>query len=591
MELDQLHQRILRKSLVDDDYSIFSTLVQNLIIRYEKRVDRLNNKANNIPEGSAPDDVIDVESSPAGPSLDQPRSNDDSGAPADDSRPPADDPGAPPDDSEKNPPPPDTNGRPPESTDGKKGGQKKSKGHGRGGAGSFINATHIYHGLAPDALGTCDRCQMGRLYRHRKTTKIHIHGQPMFRPAVHHYEQGRCHDCGAIVTADGPGYVEQGIGKAVVYGFSACAMLIVLHYYATLPFKRLESLHKSWGIPFADANQWEVVQSSDQMLRPLYDAVEQIGMKTAISISLDDTGSMVVEIQRQIKYELEQRQKEGQSCKDVRTGINATGIILETPHGRVVLYMTGLHHGGEIFEKLMQHREAIAQPLIKITDAASKNFDHGQRDLLIETVCHAHCYLAFKAIQKQYPNDYAVVAGHYKKLFEHDKFAKETKMSPKERMAYHATHSRPLMEGILGHCKQILADKRAEPNSPLWKPVTFVINQWPRLSLFYQAEDIPLHTNLTEQILINVVRYLNVSFNYKTKNGAEVGDRHMSLIATARACGVEPVAYLTDCLKNHEDIAKNPHHYLPWVWRERHKQHHINNPDDKSHQVLRMASG
>jgi hypothetical protein len=39
--------------------------------------------------------------------------------------------------------------------------------------------------------------------------------------------------------------------------------------------------------------------------------------------------------------------------------------------------------------------------------------------------------------------------------------------------------------------------------------------------------------------------------------------------ATANANGVEPVAYLTECLRNHEDLAKRPEHYLPWVYRDR----------------------
>ena len=65
------------------------------------------------------------------------------------------------------------------------------------------------------------------------------------------------------------------------------------------------------------------------------------------------------------------------------------------------------------------------------------------------------------------------------------------------------------------------------------------------------------------------VRYLAGSFNYHTEDGAVVGDHAMSLIATARANEVEPVAYLTECLRCHEDLAKRPEHYLPWVYRER----------------------
>ena len=41
------------------------------------------------------------------------------------------------------------------------------------------------------------------------------------------------------------------------------------------------------------------------------------------------------------------------------------------------------------------------------------------------------------------------------------------------------------------------------------------------------------------------------------------------MIATANANGVEPIAYLTECLRHHEDLAKRPEHYLPWVYRDR----------------------
>ena len=82
---------------------------------------------------------------------------------------------------------------------------------------------------------------------------------------------------------------------------------------------------------------------------------------------------------------------------------------------------------------------------------------------------------------------------------------------------------------------------------------------------------VPLDTNLVEQALILPVRYFAGSFNYHTQDGAVVGDHAMSLIATARANDVEPVAWLTECLRCHEDLAQRPEHYLPWVYRERHR--------------------
>jgi len=74
----------------------------------------------------------------------------------------------------------------------------------------------------------------------------------------------------------------------------------------------------------------------------------------------------------------------GESTRSVRTGINAPAVYLETRHGRVVLFFTGRHHAGEIIDRLLAHRRSIAKPtdhkLIKVTDTASKNFDHAQHD-------------------------------------------------------------------------------------------------------------------------------------------------------------------------------------------------------------------
>jgi hypothetical protein len=80
---------------------------------------------------------------------------------------------------------------------------------------------------------------------------------------------------------------------------------------------------------------------------------------------------------------------------------------------------------------------------------------------------------------------------------------------------------------------------------------------------------VPLDTNLVEQALILPVRYFAGSFNYHTDDGVVVGDHAMSLIASARANDVDPVAYLTECPGCHEDLPQRPEHYLLWVHRER----------------------
>jgi transposase len=451
---------------------------------------------------------------------------------------------------------------------------KAPKGHGRNGASAFTQAKHFFYALAAGVIGAaCEVCGFGKRYRYREKVIICIIGQPLFGAEAHHFEQARCRNCGHIVRADGPASIHEGLGSEYVrYDGSACAMLMVMHYFGGAPFKRLESLHQGWGVPMPDANQWEVVNAGDDLLLPLYRALEQHAIQQATNFRIDDTGSMVISLRKQIETEIAALQQLGESTKDVRTGINATGVYWETPDGPTLLFYTGRHHAGEIVDRLLRHRLLSRPKLVKCTDGASKNFDHEQGEKLVEASCNAHALLKFRDIRDKYPAEYAEAGRVYKQVFDNDDKAKALGLRPVDRMLYHRQHSKPLMQQLKAMCQDKLKSKLVEPNSPLWEPLTFVVNQWDRLSRFCEVPGVPLDTNLVEQALIIPVRYLAGSFNYQSEDGAAVGDHVMSLIATARANDVEPVAYLTECLRCHEDLAKRPQYYLPWVYRERREE-------------------
>ena len=480
--------------------------------------------------------------------------------------------------------------------------KQKSKGHGRNGAQAYSKAKHILHALAAGIIGAvCDACGMGKMRAYREKLLIRLIGQPLFAAEIHHCEQALCRVCGRIIRAETPSEVQEGIGTDYLrYDWSACAMLGFMHYFGGLPFKRLDTFHESWGVPVPDSNQWEVASACDDLLFPLFKALEKSAVQNATSFRIDDTASMVIALQREISAEVEELERLGKSARDVRTGINATGTYWETPNGPVVLFSTGRHHAGEIVDAMLRLRLSSGPKLVKCTDGASKNFSHPHADKLIESTCNAHALLKFRDIKDKYPTEYAEAGVIYKQVFDNDDKAKELGLTPDERMKYHQMHSRPLMEKLKKSCQDKIKAKVIEPNSALWEPVTFIINQWDRLILFCEVPGVPLDTNLVEQALIIPTRYLAVSFSFKTVDGATVGDHFMSLIATARANGVEAVGYLTECLRNHEDLAKRPEYYLPWIFRERTAKGHPpptipveskNSPDRPSQETLRHKSG
>lgn len=559
-ELREVRRRIAEQHLAASDWRLFDALVAQLAGRSEARTARMLAKVASAAASSpstselppAPNASADTTASPASGSSSSDAkvtSSDEAASRAAESE------------GDGNKPEPDLGD-----------GRKPRKGHGRNGASAFRAAQHYFYALALGVIGAvCTACQLGKMYRYREKIIIRIVGQPMFRAEQHHHEQARCRNCGRVVRADGQACVHEGVGTEYIrYDWSACAMLLFMHYTGGDPFKRIESHHEGWGVPMPDANQWELVDKADDLLLPLYRALERHAIERATNFRIDDTGSMVLTLKRQITAEVAALRAEGKSTKGVRTGINATGIYWQTPDGPVVLYYTGRHHAGEIIDQVLGRRLGSRPTLVKCTDGASKNFDHAHADKLVEATCNAHALLKFRDLKDKYPAEYAEAGKIYSAVFDNDDAAKALELSPVERMRYHRRHSKPLMLELKKMCEEKLASKSVEPNSPLWEPVTFILNQWERLTLFCEAPSVPLDTNLVEQALITPVRYLAGSFNYHTENGAVVGDHAMSLIATARAHGVEPVAYLAECLRSHEDLAKRPEHYLPWVYRARH---------------------
>lgn len=535
--LHQLMHRIERKELEDGDWTICGSLVLQLILKIQGKQERMATKLGGRGEASSavvdalPKGSSDSAALPAGPALEASTA---------------------------------------QASDTQASEAKKPKGHGRHGAEAFVNAKHCVHALAMGVVGAlCPACKVGHLTKYREKVVIRVIGQPLFTAERHHFEQARCRTCGRVVRAEAPPTVLEGLGSSYcVYDWSACAMLVVMHYFAAIPFKRLESLHAGWGVPVPDANLWRMVDESDDLLHPLYRALEHHGVQNAVSLRIDDTGSMVVTLAKQIQVEIADLELAGKSTKDVRTGINATGVLLETAQGNITLFFTGRHHAGEVLDRLLKGRAPGGPKLVKVTDGASKNFDHQHREMLVEATCNAHAFLKFRDIKDKHPDEYTVAGEVYKAVFDNDDQAKARGLKPKERMLFHREHSKPLMERLKALCEEKLKAKLVEPNSALWEPLTFVINQWPRLTRFYEEPGVPLDTNLIEQKLIIPVRYLAASFNYQTETGAEVGDRMMSLIATAHASGVEPVAYLTHCLRHHEALSKSPTDFLPWAYRD-----------------------
>src|SRR5438552_13855433 len=82
-----------------------------------------------------------------------------------------------------------------------------------------------------------------------------------------------------------------------------------------------------------------------------------------------------------------------------------------------------------------------------------------------------------------------------------------------------------------------LAEHKTEPNSGLGKAISYLLNHWPKLTLFLRQPGAPIDNNIVERALKKAILNRKNALFYKTLNGAGVGDLFMSLIhrSTLRA--------------------------------------------------------
>ena len=566
-ELRAIRERNERRCLIIEDHVFIGHILTNTIGREEASMARLAMKAEEERLAKIEADLAAAAANHDGQTVDA------KGTPVDNKNTESND-----SDDIPEPEPKPTNGPAPQPNGGAGGkngivsGGKKGNaigdGHGKTGAAAYTRAIKIFHKLAGVIGQLCTKCGEATMTRYRAQVHIRIVGQPFFGSECHHAEQAHCKACGRVVSAL-PAHVTEGFGKAVTWDASAAAMLILLHYFYGTPFKRIETLHKAWGTPLADATQWEIASEAVTNLTAFFNALIVWAIQNMTNFSMDDTGTIILTLKRQIATELAAAAAMGLPEGSVRTGINASGFYIVTPKGTIVLYFTGRHHAAEILRKLLQHRLPGSPTVTKITDGASKNFVGPEIANVEEGVCNTHALLKWYDHKDEFPAYYKVVGEAYHAIYTNEATTVMKKMTPEERLTFHQKNSRPWMEKIRALCHDIAIDRRAEPKTALYEAVHFFLNQWPRLTKFLEVKGMPLDTNLCEQTLIAVVRYLAASFNYHTERGAEVGDAGMSLIATCRANEVEPWTWLTDCLKHPSEIAKNPEDWFPWNWKER----------------------
>jgi hypothetical protein len=213
-------------------------------------------------------------------------------------------------------------------------------------------------------------------------------------------------------------------------------------------------------------------------------------------------------------------------------------------------------------------RDPALAPMLWMSDALAANTPkrHGER--VVDLNCLVHARRQFVDIQDFFPGECEHLITAIASVYRHEAQCVAAQLTPAQRLAYHQTHSAPVMDALQGWMQQQLTDKQVEPNSRLGQAYNYMLKHWEPLTGFLRIPGAPLDNNLAEQALKLSVRYRNNSLFYKNPHGAYVGDVLSSLIETCRLNGINPIDYLSALLNNRSAVFADPAEWLPWTFQD-----------------------
>jgi len=356
---------------------------------------------------------------------------------------------------------------------------EKQPGHGRNGASSYTGAKQVavpHPTLKPGE--PCPGCRKGKIYPQKEPrVLVRLIGQAPLAATVYSLDRLRCNLCGEVFTAPEP----EGVGPEK-YDETTAAMIALLKYGSGMPFYRLEKLEHLLGIPLPASTQWEIVEETAEVIKAARDELLRQAAQGEV-LHNDDTSMRVLAMARE--------------PSDDRTGVFTSGIVSTQQGQKIALYFTGRQHAGENLRDVLAHRaKGLAAP-VQMSDALSRNtsaLPDGVEILLAN--CLAHGRRQFVEVADSFPEACRYVLETLGRIYKYDAEAREQKLSPAERLAFHQQHSKPVMEHLQQWMERQFAEHLVEPNSGLGKAITYFLRHWKGLTAFLRDAGAPLDNNL-----------------------------------------------------------------------------------------------
>src|SRR5437762_1811421 len=297
--------------------------------------------------------------------------------------------------------------------------------------------------------------------------------------------------------------------------------------------------------------EWDLMAAAAKLMRPVLEELIRQAAQGSVMHN-DDTSMRILRLTRE--------------PGDQRTGTFTSGIVSIVGAWTIALFFTGWKHAGENIAEVLKQRARELPAPIQMCDALSRNTPKGVETLLAN--CLAHGRRQVVEVVDNFPEECRYVLERLGGVYHYDALAREQELPPEERLRFHQEHSGPLMKALHEWREAQLAEHKTEPNSGLGKAISYLLNHWPKLTLFLRQPGAPIDNNIVERALKKAILNRKNALFYTTLNGAGVGDLFMSLIHPCELNGANPFDYLTELQRHSEKLQRNPSEWMPWNYRE-----------------------
>jgi len=182
-----------------------------------------------------------------------------------------------------------------------------------------------------------------------------------------------------------------------------------------------------------------------------------------------------------------------------------------------------------------------------------KAYDRTKREgaRYVQAHCWSHVRREFLEAARFYPREAGAVVNLIDELFRIDRLTsgRGPPGDPDQRelvRKLRAERSEPVIRALEAWGLEI--PRRFLPESAIAKAAKYMTGVWPGLVRFLTDPDVPLTSNAVERSLRGVVVGRKNFYGTKSVRGAEVAALFYTLFESAKLCGLEPAAYVTQAV-------------------------------------------